>query len=117
LAGFGVLNRFVRFKPEGESPANMALAFQVTRGTITNTIGRLKGLGFVTIEADPHDGRGKIVRITQSGRICHKNCVESVAPHLSRLGQALDQDMIAVCLPYLAKLRQWMDEDRNATIT
>ncbi|PZF80183.1 MarR family winged helix-turn-helix transcriptional regulator [Jiangella anatolica] len=36
--------------------------------SVTNTIQRLEGAGFVTREPNPRDGRGTLARITQSGR-------------------------------------------------
>ena len=84
LAGFGVLNRFVRMKLDQDSPSRMASAFQVTKGAMTNTIARLETAGFVSVEADPHDGRGKIVRLSPAGRAAHADSVAALAPLLPR---------------------------------
>jgi DNA-binding MarR family transcriptional regulator len=67
LAGFGVLNRFVRVRLSHDSPSRMTGAYQVTKGAKTNTVTRLDAFGFVTGEANPEDGPSKIVRLTTAG--------------------------------------------------
>ena len=113
VAGFGMLNRFILVKPDGDSPANMAQAFQVTRGAITNTISRLEEQGFVTILPDPKDGRAKIVCITEAGRQCHANCLKALRPFIAEVGRDIGIDALAQCLPTLASVRLWMDRDRE----
>ena len=67
IAQFTVLNHCVRVG-DGKSPARLAHAFQVTKGTMTSTLHRLEQKGLVAIHPDPADGRSKIVRITETGR-------------------------------------------------
>ena len=62
MAGFGVLVHFARRGGE-ESPAQLASAFQVTKGAMTNTLQRLEAMGYVRVVPDPGDrdpwyGRG-----------------------------------------------------------
>ena len=87
VAGFGVLNHFVRLDVEGESPARLARAFQVTKGAMTYTLQKLEELGYVAIEPDPADARAKIVRITSAGlKESHPHDVQIVveAPNYKR---------------------------------
>lgn len=112
-AGFGVLNHFVRLNLEGESPARLARAFQVTKGAMTYTLQRLEEQGYVTIEADPADARAKIVRITAKGRRARARGVESVRPLMQARIEALGADEFARALPFLVKLRQALDAARD----
>ena len=48
LAQFGVLNHLVRLDGDW-SPARLAAAFQVTKGTMTSTLQRLASKGFIEI--------------------------------------------------------------------
>ena len=62
VAQFSVLNHLVRL--EGDwSPARLAAAFQVTKGTMTSTLQRLVAKGLISLEPDPSDGRAKHVKL------------------------------------------------------
>ncbi|MCE3289998.1 MAG: MarR family transcriptional regulator, partial [Caulobacter sp.] len=50
-AQFGVLTHFMRRGGE-KSPAQLAKAFQVTKGAMTNTLQRLEAQGFVRVVGD-----------------------------------------------------------------
>ena len=113
VAGFGVLNHFVRLNVEGESPARLARAFQVTKGAMTYTLQQLEALNYVTIEADPADARAKIVRITKRGRKARDEGVARVAPGMNALIDAIGADEFAKALPFLTKLRQVLDAARD----
>ena len=66
LSQFSVLNHFARLGGE-KSPLALARAFQVSKGTMTNTLQRLEVQGLVVLRPDPTDGRGKLVAITPLG--------------------------------------------------
>jgi DNA-binding MarR family transcriptional regulator len=82
LAGFTVLNHFVRLDKVSESPAKLASAFQVTRGAMTNTLQRLAVLGFVEVRPNLDDARSKLVAITPSGRAMRLQCIAQITPKL-----------------------------------
>jgi DNA-binding MarR family transcriptional regulator len=50
------------------SPGRLAVVTLVSSGTMTNRIDRLSDDGLVVREPDPSDGRGVLVRLTQTGR-------------------------------------------------
>lgn len=50
------------------SPGRLAVVTLVSSGTMTNRIDRLCDDGLVVREPDPSDGRGVLVRLTESGR-------------------------------------------------
>lgn len=113
VAGFGVLNHFVRLNVEGESPARLARAFQVTKGAMTYTLQRLEERGYVTIHADPADARAKIVRVTRKGRSARDAAVARVHPGMLALLEAIGAAEFARALPFLIKLRQVLDAARD----
>lgn len=113
VAGFGVLNHFVRLNVDGESPARLARAFQVTKGAMTYTLQRLEEHGLVTLEPDPADARAKIVRITAKGRRMRERGADGVRPGMLALNDALGADEFARVLPFLIKLRQTLDAARD----
>lgn len=113
VAGFGVLNHFVRLNLTGESPSSLARAFQVTKGAMTYTLQQLEAQDYVRIDADPADARGKVVRITAKGRKVRHAAVSSVRPGMLKLLEALGAEEFRRVRPFLANLRRILDAARN----
>lgn len=113
LSHFSVLNRFVRLGGTA-SPAELAAAFQVTRGAMTNTLGWLERQGLVRITPDPSDGRAKIVAITRAGRGLRARAIRALAPAVRRLEAEFGAGAFAAALPFLQEMRKFLDENRGA---
>ena len=113
LPHFTVLNHFVRLGGE-RSPLALAQAFQVSKGTMTNTIQRLEAKGFISVRPDPDDGRGKIVAITEAGRIAREDALAALLPLLQRLEDEFPQSEFAAAIPFLSRIRAWLDRARDA---
>lgn len=112
-AQFGVLQHLSRRARPGQSPGTIAAAMQVSRATMTSTLGRLAKRGLVAIEDDPADGRGKQVRLTQAGETVRQACIAAVMPLLPLVSQALtaaEQDQM---LGLLRRLREVLDGARD----
>jgi DNA-binding MarR family transcriptional regulator len=112
MSQFVVLNHLVRLGGDW-SPVRLANAFQVTKGAMTNTLQRLEKRGLLQVKADPRDGRGKLVSITQAGRKMRERCIESVGPLLANLSRELTDKDLAVALPVLEKVRKYLDSHRS----
>jgi DNA-binding MarR family transcriptional regulator len=112
LAQFSVLNHFVRLGKE-RSPAELADAFQVTRGTMTSTLQKLASKKLVEITPDPEDGRGKRVRITRAGEKMREMCIAGVAPTLASLASKTPGLDPATLIAPLRQLRIELDRERN----
>jgi DNA-binding MarR family transcriptional regulator len=113
VAGFGVLNHFVRLNVEGESPARLARAFQVTKGAMTYTLQKLEELGYVTMAPNPVDARAKIVRMTKKGRRARDAAAARVNPGMLAMLEAIGAEEFAQALPFLIKVRQVLDAARD----
>lgn len=111
-AEFGVLNHFVRLG-DGKTPTWLAKAFQVTKPSMTATIGKLERKGFVSVAASPTDRRGKIISLTADGRAAHKRALAKVEPMLETVAKTFGTDQLATLLPVLSELRAYLDADRN----
>lgn len=111
LPQFSVLNRFVRLGGTA-TPAQLASAFQVTRGAMTNTLARLESRGSIRIEPDPADGRRKLVTLTAAGRRLRNRAIAAIAPDLARVAAALEPQLLEAQLPALVAVREWLDEHR-----
>jgi DNA-binding MarR family transcriptional regulator len=112
LAGFSVLNHFVRLGKEDESPVNLARAFQVTKGAMTNTLARLEALGMIEVIADPKDGRAKRVSVTAKGVQTRHQAIAALTPDLEKIREEVGVGSLMNALPVLMRLRTFLDENR-----
>lgn len=110
-AQFAVLSHCVRMG-DNRTPADIAAALQVTRGTLTSTLGRLKAKGFIRLVPDARDGRSKRVILTKKGRAGHEASIAAAAPLLARLSEGIPAGALRDLLPTLAELRAWLDANR-----
>lgn len=109
LSHFSVLNHLAGLQDE-RTPAQLAKAFHVTRGAMTNTLSKLDWAGHVHIRPDWDDARQKFVAISPSGRAARDAAVQSVAPFIADLVTALGADRVRAVLPVLRELRIRLEE-------
>jgi DNA-binding MarR family transcriptional regulator len=98
---------------DGDTPAELARALQVTKGAVTNTLQKMEAAGLVEVTADAHDGRKKRIRVTRHGAACHTEMLKMVRPHLDQLRGGFTDAEFETALPFLRALRVWLDENRN----
>lgn len=113
-AQFGVLNHFVRLGIEQKAPHELATIFQVTRGTMTSTLGRMQRNGLVSIGPDPADGRGKQVRLTEHGKQMREQCIAAIRPMITQIAPKLPLDRMPAALIVLQGIRRILDDHRPA---
>ncbi|MCA3524003.1 MAG: MarR family transcriptional regulator [Rhodobacter sp.] len=104
LSQFSVLNHLSRVNDE-RSPAQLARAFHVTRGAMTNTLTKLEWAGHVHIRPDWDDARRKFVAISPSGRAARDAAVQAITPLIADIVQALGEPRLRTMLPILRELR------------
>jgi DNA-binding MarR family transcriptional regulator len=104
LSQFSVLNHLSRVNDE-RSPAQLARAFHVTRGAMTNTLTKLEWAGHVHIRPDWDDARRKFVAISPSGRAARDAAVQAITPLIADIVQALGEPKLRAVLPILRELR------------
>ncbi|PZQ97735.1 MAG: MarR family transcriptional regulator [Cereibacter sphaeroides] len=104
LSQFSVLNHLAGVGEE-RSPAQLARAFHVTRGAMTNTLAKLEWAGYVHIRPDWDDARRKFVAISPAGWSARNAAVQAIAPLISDIVQALGTDRLRTMLPILRLLR------------
>jgi len=110
LSHFSVLNHLARVNDE-RTPAQLARAFHVTRGAMTNTLAKLEWAGHVHIRPDWDDARQKFVAISPSGRGARDAAVAAVAPLIAEVVTALGADKVRAVLPVLRELRVRMETE------
>ena len=101
---FSVLNHLARINDE-RTPAQLARAFHVTRGAMTNTLTKLEWAGHIHIRPDWDDARQKFVAISPSGRAARDAAVAAVIPMIGDVVQALGADKVRAVLPILREMR------------
>ncbi|MEY2956266.1 MAG: hypothetical protein RL123_994, partial [Pseudomonadota bacterium] len=109
LSHFAVLNHLARIGEE-RSPAQLARAFHVTRGAMTNTLNRLEWAGHIHIRPDWDDARRKFVSISPAGRAARDAAVQAVAPMLGATVAELGEDRVRAALSVLRGLRQRFED-------
>ncbi|MDB5431481.1 MAG: hypothetical protein JWP35_2597 [Caulobacter sp.] len=110
-AQFGLLNHFSR-RGGQESPAQLASAFQVTKGAMTNTVQKLEARGLIRVVPHGQDGRRKLVSITPEGVIAHGQAILALRPYFASLREAFTDQEFETALPFLRAMRAWLDDNR-----
>lgn len=104
LSHFSVLNHLMRVGDE-RSPAQLARAFHVTRGAMTNTLARLEWAGHIHIRPDWEDARKKLVAISPAGRAACEAALAAITPVLTEAIDLIGEDKVRGILPVLRELR------------
>lgn len=110
LSHFSVLNHLAR-QGEERSPAQLAQAFHVTRGAMTNTLNKLEWAGHVHIRPDWDDARRKMVSISPSGLRARDVALEAISPLIAEVVADIGTEKVRAALPILRILRQKLGED------
>ena len=109
LSHFSVLNHLARLQDE-RTPGQLAKAFHVTRGAMTNTLSKLEWAGHIHIRPDWDDARQKLVSISPAGRSARDGAVQAVAPFIADVVKSLGADRVRAVLPVLRELRIRLEE-------
>ena len=110
LSHFSVLNHLAR-SGEEKTPAQLARVFHVTRGAMTNTLGKLEWAGHVHIRPDWDDARRKFVSISPSGKRARDAALEVIAPILSETVTEIGTDRVRSALPVIREMRLRLEDE------
>ncbi len=105
LNQFSVLNHLARVSEE-RTPAQLAQAFHLTRGAMTNTLAKLEWAGHVHVRPDWDDARRKFVSISPSGRAAREAAIAAVAPIIAEVVDDIGPERVRQALPVLRELRE-----------
>ena len=104
LSHFSVLNHLARTATE-RTPAQLAKTFHLTRGAMTNTLGKLEWAGWVHIRPDWDDARRKLVSISPSGLVARDAAVAIITPLIADVVDKVGADRVRAALPVLREMR------------
>ena len=111
LSHFSVLNHLAHIGAE-RTPAQMARTFHLTRGAMTNTLGKLEWAGWVHIRPDWDDARRKLVLISPSGLAARNAALQAITPLIADIVGKLGLDRVRAVLPVLRDMRVLLAEDQ-----
>lgn len=109
ISHFSVLNLLAHMNAE-RTPAELAEAFHVTRGAMTNTLSRLEWAGHVHIRPDWDDARRKFVAISPAGRAARDAALAAFMPRIADVVRDVGPERVRAALPVLRALRRSLDE-------
>ena len=109
LSHFSVLNHLAR-SGEEKSPAQLAKAFHVTRGAMTNTLSKLEWAGHVHIRPDWDDARRKFVTISPAGRSARDAALQAITPIIGNMVLKIGPDRVKQMLPVLREMRLMLSD-------
>lgn len=104
ISHFSVLNLLAHVNEE-RTPAELARAFHVTRGAMTNTVSRLEWAGHVHIRPDWDDARRKFVSISPHGRRARDAAIAAFMPLIAGVVGDIGAERVRTALPVLRELR------------
>jgi DNA-binding MarR family transcriptional regulator len=109
LSHFSVLNHLARSGGD-KTPAQLARTFHVTRGAMTNTLGKLEWAGHVHIRPDWDDARRKFVSISPSGRAARDAAMAAITPIVAEVVTQIGAEKVRAVLPVLREVRTRFDD-------
>ena len=104
ISHFSVLNLLAHVNEE-RTPAQLARAFHVTRGAMTNTLTRLEWAGHVHIRPDWDDARRKFVSLSPAGRAARDNALAAFMPLIAGVVRKIGAERVRSALPVLREMR------------
>ena len=110
LSHFMVLNHFARLGGE-KTPAQLARVFHVTKGAMSNTVGRLDAAGYIHVRPDWDDGRRKWVSLSPAGQAARDRAIAAIAPVFDDVVAGVGLERMRAALPILRRLRELLDPD------
>lgn len=110
LSHFSVLNHLAR-TADPRSPAQLAKAFHVTRGAMTNTLNKLEWAGHIHIHPDWDDARRKLVTVSPAGLKARDVALNAITPIIADVVNSIGADKVRAVLPVLREMREKFDAE------
>lgn len=105
LSHFSVLNHLAHVGGE-KTPAQLARTFHLTRGAMTNTLGKLEWAGWVHIRPDWEDARRKLVAISPAGIAARDAALAAITPVIAEVVVQIGAEKVRQALPVLREMRK-----------
>jgi DNA-binding MarR family transcriptional regulator len=113
LSHFAVLNHLAQTREE-RGPAELARAFRVTRGAMSNTLARLEWAGHVHVRPDWDDARRKRVALSPAGRAARDAAVAAIQPVMLDAVGGTRPERLRATLAVLREMRATLSAEGEA---
>jgi len=108
---FSVLNHLIRLG-NGQTPKQIARAFQVPNTSMSHTVALLAKNKFVELRQNDQDRRSKTLWVTPLGHTAHTAALSTVADDISVLHKEFEDKDVQDLLGLLTRLRSLLDAKR-----
>ncbi|WP_299771773.1 MarR family transcriptional regulator [uncultured Tateyamaria sp.] len=108
---FSILNHLARMG-DGKTPMRIASAMQVTKNTMTHSLKVLQDRGYIDVQPDPEDGRGKRVYLTETGRAFREQAIALVSEEFRHVIGADQLTIMRRIRGDLEQMRKHLDDNR-----
>jgi len=85
---------------------------QVTKNTMTHSLKVLQDRGYIDVQPDPEDGRGKRVYLTEAGRAFREEAIARVTEELRNVIDAEQRAIMRRIRGDLEQMRKHLDNSR-----
>lgn len=109
---FGLVGHLSR-RPEGETPLQLARAFQLPKTTMTHMLKVLQRHGLVEVVPNAADKRSKLVRATGKAAPFLDETMAALRPELEAVIAGVGLETVADALPGLEAIREKLDAARD----
>lgn len=109
---FGLIGHLMR-RPDGETPLQLATAFQLPKTTMTHMIKVLQRHGLVQVVPNAADGRSKLVVLTPAAGGFMQQKMQAMAPAMDQVLAQLPKGALENVLPGLEEIRAVLDRQRD----
>lgn len=108
---FAILNHLTRMG-DGKTPVRIASAMQVTKNTMTHSLRVLQDRGYIKVQPDPEDGRGKRVYLTETGRAFREEAIALVRKEFRHVIGENQRAIMRRIRGDLEQMRKHLDDNR-----
>ena len=109
LSHFFVLNHLANLSDE-RTPAQLAKTFHLTRGAMTNTLGKLEWAGYIHVRPDWDDARRKLISISPSGKRARDQAREAIGAALTETVGEADAAKLRTATSVMRNLRSALSD-------
>lgn len=109
---FGLLGHLIR-RPKGETPLQLAKAFQVPKTSMTHMLAGLEQRNLIELTVNPNDARSKIARATGSAGAFLQTALEKMGPGIAQVWDEIGETPFTTALPALEEIRVALDKARD----
>ena len=112
LPQFILLNQFSHRPEEGRTITAIARALQRPQPGVSKTVAKLIERGYLAWQANPADGRSKLLMLSAAGRRAHARAVGLLGAEMAAALAGWNKAEVQALFDQLDRLKIWFDDNR-----